>query len=78
MAWSLNADRPIYSQIVERLETQIVSGQYKPGDAEGIRGFGTKRTDYYTKNQRANRNGGRSNDTTDSKISCYRADSFVL
>ncbi|MBQ8327012.1 MAG: GntR family transcriptional regulator [Lachnospiraceae bacterium] len=32
MAWSLNADRPIYSQIVERLETQIVSGQYKPGD----------------------------------------------
>lgn len=32
MAWSLDADRPIYTQIVERIEMQIVSGSYKPGD----------------------------------------------
>lgn len=31
MAWKLNSDRPIYAQLVERLQTQIVSGQYPPG-----------------------------------------------
>ncbi len=31
MTWSLNSDRPIYSQIVEVIEMQIVSGFYKPG-----------------------------------------------
>lgn len=31
MAWKLNSDRPIYAQLVERLQTQIVSGQYSPG-----------------------------------------------
>ena len=32
MAWILQSDRPIYTQIVEKLQMQIVSGQYCPGD----------------------------------------------
>lgn len=32
MAWSLDSDRPIYAQIVEKLQLQIVSGYYHPGD----------------------------------------------
>ena len=32
MAWNLDSDRPIYAQIVEKLQMQIVSGYYKPGD----------------------------------------------
>lgn len=31
MAWDLDSDRPIYAQLVERLQMQIVSGQYEPG-----------------------------------------------
>ena len=31
MAWDLDADRPIYAQLVERIQMQIVSGQYSPG-----------------------------------------------
>lgn len=31
MAWEFGTDRPIYSQLVERLQMQIVSGQYPPG-----------------------------------------------
>ena len=32
MAWDLDSDRPIYAQIVEKIQMQIVSGYYKPGD----------------------------------------------
>ena len=32
MSWVLDLGRPIYLQIVERLELSIVSGQFKPGD----------------------------------------------
>ena len=32
MAWNLNSDRPIFIQIVERIEMDIISGKYKPGD----------------------------------------------
>lgn len=32
MAWNLDSDRPIYAQIVERIQLQIVSGYYSPGD----------------------------------------------
>jgi len=32
MAWNLDSDRPIYSQIVEIVQRQIVSGIYAPGD----------------------------------------------
>ncbi len=32
MAWDLDTDRPIYAQLVERIQMQIVSGQYSPGD----------------------------------------------
>ncbi len=31
MAWELKADRPIYLQLVEIIERQIVSGIYPPG-----------------------------------------------
>lgn len=31
MAWNLDSDRPIYTQILERIEMQIVSGIYGPG-----------------------------------------------
>lgn len=32
MAWILDADKPIYAQLVEIIKMQIVSGQYKAGD----------------------------------------------
>lgn len=32
MAWELKNDRPIYAQIIERIEMQIISGFYQPGD----------------------------------------------
>ena len=31
MAWDLEDGRPIYAQLVERIQMQIVSGQYPPG-----------------------------------------------
>lgn len=31
MAWALDNDRPIYAQLVERLQVQIISGDYPPG-----------------------------------------------
>lgn len=32
MAWKLDSDRPLYSQLLETLQLRIVSGTYKPGD----------------------------------------------
>ena len=32
MSWNLNSDRPIFLQIVERIQMDIISGIYKPGD----------------------------------------------
>lgn len=32
MAWNLDSDRPIFLQIVERIQMDIVSGKYQPGD----------------------------------------------
>lgn len=32
MAWNLDDNKPIYSQLVEIIQMQIVSGQYKAGD----------------------------------------------
>lgn len=31
MAWNLDSDRPIYFQLVERIQTEIVSGMYPCG-----------------------------------------------
>jgi len=31
MAWELDSDRPIYAQLVERIQMQIISGYYPPG-----------------------------------------------
>ncbi len=32
MAWNLDSDRPIYAQLLERIQLQIVSGIYQPGE----------------------------------------------
>ena len=32
MAWNLTSDRPIFIQIVERIQADIISGRYHPGD----------------------------------------------
>lgn len=32
MAWDLDSDRPIFIQIVERIQMDIISGVYSPGD----------------------------------------------
>ncbi len=32
MAWELNSDRPIYTQILEIIQMRIISGIYKPGE----------------------------------------------
>lgn len=32
MAWDLDSDRPIFIQIVERIQMDIISGVYRPGD----------------------------------------------
>lgn len=32
MTWEMEPGRPIYIQIVDKISTQIVSGQYQPGD----------------------------------------------
>lgn len=32
MAWDLTNDRPIYIQLVEHIEMQIISGEYAAGD----------------------------------------------
>lgn len=31
MAWDIRADRPVYLQLVEHLQTAIVTGEYPPG-----------------------------------------------
>lgn len=31
MAWDLDSDRPIFAQLAERIQMQIVSGYYPPG-----------------------------------------------
>lgn len=31
MAWNLDSDRPIFMQIVERIQMDIISGKYHPG-----------------------------------------------
>lgn len=32
MAWDLDSDRPIFIQIVERIQMDIIAGRYAPGD----------------------------------------------
>lgn len=32
MAWNLTTDRPIFLQIVDRIQADIISGKYRPGD----------------------------------------------
>lgn len=32
MPWNLDSDRPIFIQIIEKIQMDIISGVYKPGD----------------------------------------------
>ena len=32
MTWNLDSNRPIYAQIIEKIQLDIVSGRYKPKD----------------------------------------------
>ena len=32
MPWELNEDRPIYAQLIEQIQRQIISGAYQPGE----------------------------------------------
>lgn len=32
MPWNLDSDRPIFIQIIEKIQMDIISGLYKPGD----------------------------------------------
>ena len=32
MAWEFMNDRPIYTQLLEKIQLKIVAGEYKPGD----------------------------------------------
>ncbi|MCI9174682.1 MAG: GntR family transcriptional regulator [Lachnospiraceae bacterium] len=32
MPWNLNSDRPIFIQLIEKIQIDIISGQYAPGD----------------------------------------------
>jgi len=32
MAWKFDNDRPIYTQLLEKIEMKIISGEYKPGE----------------------------------------------
>lgn len=32
MQWELNSERPVYIQLIEQIQTGIISGYFKPGD----------------------------------------------
>ena len=32
MPWNLTSDRPIFMQIIEIIQLEIISGKYRPGD----------------------------------------------
>lgn len=32
MKWDLDSERPVYIQLIEQIQSGIISGQYKPGD----------------------------------------------
>ena len=77
MAWELDAGRPIYAQLVERIQRKIVSagreaaerqgscnsgGSESQYDAESICRTGAERSDRNTAHQRQNRDGGHRTD----------------
>ena len=32
MPWNLDSSRPIYLQIIERVQMDVITGRYQPGD----------------------------------------------
>ena len=52
MAWNLDTDRPIYAQLVERIQMQIVSGYYagrKASECQGTGSGGGSESKYHAK-----------------------------
>ena len=37
MPWNLDSSRPIYLQIIERVQMDIITGRYQPGDKLPVR-----------------------------------------
>ena len=37
MPWNLDSSRPIYLQIIERVQMDIITGRYQPGDKASVR-----------------------------------------
>lgn len=45
MQWELNTDKPVYLQLVEQIQAEIISGNYKPGDKlPSVRDLATQAT----------------------------------
>ena len=45
MQWELNTDKPVYLQLVEQIQAEIISGNYKPGDKlPSVRDLATEAT----------------------------------
>ena len=67
MAWNLDSDRPIYAQLLERIQLQIVSGIYPPGGKlPSVRELAAEASvNPNTMHQRQIRNGGYFYDCTD-------------
>lgn len=45
MEWDLNTNKPVYLQLVEQIQAEIISGNYKPGDKlPSVRDLATQAT----------------------------------
>jgi DNA-binding transcriptional regulator YhcF (GntR family) len=45
MEWDLNTNKPVYLQLVEQIQAEIISGNYKPGDKlASVRDLATQAT----------------------------------
>ena len=85
MPWELDNDRPIYLQLMERIQQDIIAGIYKPGDkipsvrdlaldaAEGACGTGAQRTGVFPEDKRTVYHRGRGNAQKYEDAACQRA-----
>ena len=83
MPWNLDSDRPIYLQLMERIQHDIISGTYKPGDKlPSVRELAMEASVNPNTMQKALSEleykrticyGGRNNDKTIKNRDCHRA-----
>ena len=80
MPWYLDSDRPIYLQLMERIQHDIISGTYKPGDKlPSVRELAMEASVNPNTMQKALSEletiyyGGRNNDKTIKNRDCHRA-----